>query len=72
MKDYITTSAVEEALNEIIMDREFTLASGPSSSGGRKILTYAPGRKVFTVKETTAKDLECGTAEMAATIYSER
>lgn len=72
MRHTLDTAAVMAALEEVVLDREFTLASGESATGGRKLLTYSPGRKVFTIKETTAKDLECGSAEMAANYYSDR
>lgn len=63
--------AVLAALEEVAF-REFTLASGESRTGGLKMLTYHTGRRIFTVKETTAPDVECNTANTAAEVYSAR
>ena len=67
----LDTPAVMAALEEVVM-RDFVLASGQSNGGGIKKLLYHPGRKVYRIVETTAKDIECGTAEMAAIFYTER
>ena len=68
----LDTPAVEAALEEVVLNREFQLASAASRTGGRKVLVYCVGRKTFTVKETNSKDLNTQSAEMAAVFYSER
>lgn len=71
MRHALTTTDVEDAVNELVLNRSIILASS-SCEGGRKVLSYMPGTKVFTVEATGKDDFECGTAEMAATVYTER